>query len=174
MLILAQLFLTFAFISCFGFGGGYGFLPLIQQQIIDAHGWMTINEFTDMIAIAESTPGPIAINTATYVGFKMAGIPGAFLATMGLVLPTFFLILLLSALFLKHKEKPLIKNAFLGMAPVIAAMITGTALKMGLSNINSLLQLSAALIVLILAAKSKIHPAFLLLGMGIIGLFIPF
>lgn len=173
MTLLFELFGAFAFISCFGFGGGYGFLPLIQQQIIDRHGWLTITEFADVMAIAEGTPGPIAINTATYVGYKLAGLPGAFSATLGLVLPTFFLILLLSSLFLKNKEKPLVKYAFSGMRPIIAAMIIGTAVKMGLGNIHTLLQLLSAALILILSLKTSIHPALLLLGMGALGLFIP-
>ena len=93
MQILLQLFLTFVFIGILNFGGGYAMIAFIQNQVVDVHGWLTLQEYTDMLAISQSTPGPVAVNTATYTGFKIGGLPGALLATFGLVVPAYFIIL---------------------------------------------------------------------------------
>lgn len=172
--MLWQLFSTFAFISLFGFGGGYGFLPLIEEQVIHQHGWLTNAEFMDMLAVAEGTPGPMAINTATYTGFKMAGVPGAFAATFGLILPTFFIIILLSLLLKKNRDNPFIRNAFAGMRPVISALIIATAVKLAISDIQTIWQVLIAIVIFALTMKTKIHPAILLIGLGLLGLVVPF
>ena len=87
-MIYLQLFLSFLQIGLFSFGGGYAAMPLIQAQIVDAHGWLTMSEFTDLITISQMTPGPIAVNSATFVGINIAGIPGAIVATIGCILPS--------------------------------------------------------------------------------------
>ena len=87
-MILFQLFLSFLQIGLFSFGGGYAALPLIQSQVIELHHWINMTEFTDLITISQMTPGPIAVNSATFIGLKMAGIPGAIVATLGVVLPS--------------------------------------------------------------------------------------
>lgn len=173
-MILLQLFLTFAYICCFGFGGGYAFLPLMQQELITKLGWLTTEEFANIVIIAESTPGPIAVNTATYVGYKMAGIPGAIWATGGMIFPSMVIIVLLCSVFFKFRDKPLVKNALKGMKPVIAALIIGAALKLGMENLSSLLQLISCAVILIITLKTKIHPAILLLSFGALGLIIQF
>jgi chromate transporter len=131
-MILLELFLTFLQIGAFTFGGGYAMISLIREQAL-LHGWLSEGELLNMIAVAESTPGPIAVNMATFVGSSQAGMLGALVATLGVVLPSFLIILLISALlhgFLKYKGV----QAFLrGVRPCVAALILATALIMLLS-----------------------------------------
>ena len=131
-MILLELFLTFLQIGAFTFGGGYAMISLIREQAL-LHGWLSEGELLNMIAVAESTPGPIAVNMATFVGSSQAGALGALVATIGVVLPSFLIILLISALlhgFLKYKGVA----AFLrGVRPCVAALILATALIMLLS-----------------------------------------
>lgn len=103
-MIYFQLFLSFFQIGLFSFGGGYAAMPLIQGQVVQGHGWLSMSEFTDLITISQMTPGPIAVNSATFVGIKIAGIPGALAATFGCILPSCILVTLLAKLYLKYRE----------------------------------------------------------------------
>ena len=91
-MIYLQLFLSFLQIGAFSFGGGYAALPLIRHQVVEANGWLQLSEFTDLITISQMTPGPIAVNSATFVGIRIAGIPGALVATLGCILPSCLLL----------------------------------------------------------------------------------
>ena len=130
--ILWQLFITFFKIGAFTFGGGYAMIALVRETVL-ANGWLTESEVIDFIAVAESTPGPIAVNMATFVGSSQAGILGSVCATLGVVLPSFVIILLIAAViknFLKYKGV----QAFLsGVRPCVVALILSTALTMGLN-----------------------------------------
>ena len=97
-MIYVQLFLSFLQIGMFSFGGGYAAMPLIQGQVVTGHGWLTMSEFTDLITISQMTPGPIAVNSATFVGLKIAGIPGAIVATAGCILPSCIIVTILAKL----------------------------------------------------------------------------
>ncbi|MCR5055506.1 MAG: chromate transporter [Clostridia bacterium] len=131
-MIYLRLFLVFLEIGAVSFGGGYGMISLIREQVI-SNGWLTESELLDVIAVAESTPGPIAVNAATFIGSKQAGIPGALCATLGVILPSFIIMLLIAALvqgFLKYKGV----QAFLsGVRPCVVALILATATTMALS-----------------------------------------
>ncbi len=137
MPILLDLLLTFLKIGVVSFGGGYAMIPLVTDEVI-AHGWLTYEEIMNFIAVSESTPGPIAINMATFIGSSQAGIPGAILATLGVVLPSFFIILLIASLirgFMKYKGV----QAFLaGLRPVAIGLIISTGLTMLLFVITGL------------------------------------
>ena len=102
-MIYFQLFLSFFQIGLLSFGGGYAAMPLIQGQVVQGHGWLSMSEFTDLITISQMTPGPIAVNSATFVGIKIAGIPGALVATFGCILPSCILVTLLAKLYLKYR-----------------------------------------------------------------------
>ena len=117
------LFLTFFKIGAFTFGGGYAMIPLIQREIVEKHGWMTDEDILDIFAIAESTPGPIAINSATFVGFRTAGFWGAALATTGVVLPSFVVILLISFLLTGFADIPAVQYAFFGIRAGVLALL---------------------------------------------------
>lgn len=136
-MIYLELFLTFLEVGAVSFGGGYAMISLIREKVL-LHGWLTEERLLDMIAVSESTPGPIAVNMATFVGSTQGGILGALLATLGVVLPSFFIILAIAALirnFLKYRGV----SAFLGgVRPCIAALILATGLTMLLGTLLSL------------------------------------
>ncbi|MBR2388536.1 MAG: chromate transporter [Clostridia bacterium] len=139
-MIFLELFITFFYIGATTFGGGYAMIPLVREQVL-AKAWLSEAEFINMIAVAEATPGPVAINMATFIGSREGGILGSALATLGVVLPSFLIILLIVSViknFLKYK----VVDAFLGgVRPVVVGLITATAVTMFLSN---LLHLSLA------------------------------
>lgn len=128
--VLAQLFLTFLKIGSFTFGGGYAMIALIDHECVEHHGWISSDELSDMTAVAETTPGPIAINSATFVGRKLAGIPGALLATLGVALPSFIIVLVIAAFFEAAMALPLVAKAFGGIRVAVALLIIQAATKM--------------------------------------------
>ena len=123
------LFLTFLKIGAFTFGGGYAMIPLIEEETVKRRKWIADEDILDIVAVAESTPGPIAINAATFVGYKVAGVMGALLATCGVVLPSFFIILAVAVVLQKFADFPVVQHAFVGvragvLALIIKAMVT--------------------------------------------------
>lgn len=130
MKITADLFLTFAKIGAFTFGGGYAMISLIENECCTKKQWITHDEFMDMTVIAETTPGPVAINCATYVGYKTSGIYGAVLATIGVVLPSFLIILAISGFLNNFLEYRIVANAFKGIRAAVAILIIQAAVRM--------------------------------------------
>ena len=122
-MIYFQLFLSFFQIGLFSFGGGYAAMPLIQGQVVQGHGWLSMSEFTDLVTISQMTPGPIAVNSATFVGIKIAGIPGALAATFGCILPSCILVTLLAKLYLKYREMAMLQGILHSLRPAVVAMI---------------------------------------------------
>jgi len=144
MPLLLDLFLTFLKIGAVSFGGGYAMIPLLTDEVL-AHGWLTSDQILNFIAVAESTPGPIAINMATFIGSTKGGILGAILATLGVVLPSLIIILLIATL-ITGLLKFAGVNAFLnGLRPVVVGLILGTAITMALSVILSLETISGGI-----------------------------
>ncbi len=129
-MILQELFLTFAKIGMFTFGGGYAMISLIDHECVERKHWLTLDELMDMTVIAESTPGPIAINCATYTGYKKAGILGAVTATLGMVIPSFVIILLISYFMENLLQITVIAHAFQGIRIAVSLLIIQTAIKM--------------------------------------------
>lgn len=169
-MILLQLFLTFTLIGILNFGGGYAMVSFIQNQVVDIHGWLTIQEYTDMLAISQATPGPIAINTATYTGFKIAGVSGALVATFALVLPAFFVILGLMYIFQHYPDNKYLQWGFGGTKPMVMALILSSALTLGMENIVSLYDLILFLLAFILLRRFKLNPVALILLFGAWGI----
>lgn len=126
-MIYIKLFFIFFRIGLFSFGGGYAMIPLIQDEL-EIQGWMDTTEFHSLIAISEITPGSISVNSATLVGYHVGGIPGAAIATAGIVLPSLLLALLISKFMQRHERSELMQEAFLGMRPVICGLIVAAAL----------------------------------------------
>ena len=124
------LFFTFFKIGAFTFGGGYAMLSLIEDECVEKHGWMTHAEMADMTAIAESTPGPISINCATHIGYRRFGVLGAALTTLGVVLPSFIIILLIANFFDAILEVPIINAAFRGIRVAVALLILRVGIKL--------------------------------------------
>lgn len=122
-MIYWDLFAAFLQIGAFSFGGGYAAMPLIQQQVIDQYHWLTISDFTDLITISQMTPGPIAVNAATFVGNQIAGIPGALVATLGCVLPSCVFVTALAWLYTKYSNLSLMQGILESLRPAVVAMI---------------------------------------------------
>lgn len=127
-MIYLELFLSFLQIGAFSFGGGYAAMPLIQQQVVNAHHWISLNEFSDLITISQMTPGPIAINSATFVGTRVAGIGGAVVATIGCVLPSCLLVSILAYLYYRYKTLSLVQGVLRSLRPAVIALIAGAGL----------------------------------------------
>lgn len=133
-MIYLSLFLTFLKIGMFSFGGAYGAIPLIQESVL-AHGWMDEGMFSNMIAISESTPGPIMVNAATYIGRSQAGIPGAAVATFGVVLPSFAIILVVTAMFRGCLKNRKVQAVLRGVKPCLMGVILATGIFMAVKVI---------------------------------------
>ena len=122
-MIYIQLFLSFLQVGALSFGGGYAAMPLIQEQVVNSHSWLTMTEFTNLITIAEMTPGPIAINAATFVGTQVAGILGAVIATFGCILPSCIVVTLLAYVYMKYRNMSLLQGTLASLRPAVVAMI---------------------------------------------------
>ena len=136
-MIFFELFLTFLQIGLFGFGGGYAMLSMIQGEVVTRHGWISSSEFTDIVAISQMTPGPIGINSATYVGYTSVinagyshiwGVCGSITATLAVVLPSFVLMIAISKFILKYQKHPVTEAIFIGLRPAIVGLLAAAAL----------------------------------------------
>ncbi|MBU3805151.1 MAG: chromate transporter [Candidatus Cellulosilyticum pullistercoris] len=126
--MIFKLFLSFLQVGLFSVGGGYAAIPLIQYQIVEVHKLMTLAEFTDLITIAEMTPGPISINSATFVGTRLAGIPGAIICTLGCILPAFCICLTLAYFYYKYRKFSGVQIVLSALRPAVVALIASAAL----------------------------------------------
>lgn len=155
------------------FGGGYAAIPFIQKEIIEMRNWLTTKEFIDILAIAEMTPGPIAVNSATFIGYKLAGFWGGLLATIGVVLPAFLIILLVAAFFYTYRTHPLVEATFRGIRPAVIGLIS--AALFSLAKGGMIVDWKAgvtATLVFFAVLYLKIHPIWLILLCGMIGFLI--
>ena len=177
-MIYWKLFWDFLKVSCFTFGGAYGAIPLIRDMVM-ANGWITEERFAYMIAVSESTPGPFAINMATYVGSEMGGVLGAACATLGVVLPSFVIILIVAKCFDKFRSSKAVKGCMSGLKPAVIGMIGTAVLSIGKTVfVPAGLLVSIAIfgVMLVLAFK-KVHPIIIIIlsaaigiGAGILGI----
>ncbi len=175
-MICLQLFWEFLKIGAFTFGGGYAMLPLIRQVVL-AHRWSTESRIVNFIAVSESTPGPLAVNMSTYIGAETAGVCGALSATLGVVVPSFLIILLISGSYRKFRESPVVKGAMEGLRPAVVALIATALLSVAgsvfdVGNPLSRANLSGAVIVLLasfLCYKKK-HPILIIAVSAIAGM----
>ena len=179
-MIYIQLFLSFIQVGMFSIGGGYAAMPLIQSQVVQGHGWLTMSEFTDLITIAEMTPGPIAVNSATFVGIRIAGVPGAMVATFGCILPSCIIVSILAMIYYRYKNISALQNVLGTLRPAVVALIAAAGLSilqlvvfqgnaMQLSNVNwlGLICFAAALFIL---RKWKWNPILVMALCGACGL----
>lgn len=183
-MIFLQLFYTFFKIGLFGFGGGYAMISMIQGEVVTRHEWLSSTEFTDIIAISQITPGPIGINSATYVGYSAVvnagyshaiGILGSTVATVSVVLPSFILMVLISKFFLKYQKHPIIASAFKGLRPGVVGLLAAAALVLmngenfGTYNWQILTSILLFGGTFIASYRYKINPILLIVICGFIG-----
>ncbi|ADL08784.1 chromate transporter [Thermosediminibacter oceani] len=157
-MIYRVLFLSFFKIGLFSFGGGYAMIPLIQKEIIDINGWLTLEQFMDIIAISQMTPGPIAVNAATFVGYRIAGFWGAAAATAGVTAPSLIIILLLAFLIKKYRGLAWVDAFFSGVRPAVIALIVKAAYSLGRGSILGIKDIILALAVLAGLYIFKLNP----------------
>ena len=179
-MIYLQLFYTFFKIGLFGFGGGYAMLSMIQGEVVTRYDWVSTQEFTDIVAISQSTPGPIGINAATYVGFTATGsIWGSVIATFAVVLPSFILMLTISKFFLKYQIHPAVEAVFSGLRPAVVGLLASAALVlMNVENFGSptddtytfVISIIIFLIAFIGTKKYHANPILMIIACGIAGL----
>jgi chromate transporter len=170
--LLMQIFTTFLKISPVTFGGGYAMIPLIEKEVVEHRKWLKTKDLTDVFALAESVPGAIAINSATFIGFRLAGIPGAVAALLGTLLPTFMIVLLLSMIYIQVKDHPKIEAAFIAIRVTVAALITYAAIQIGKTAV---VDVTTAVIVgatVVVMWFLSIHPILIIIGGGCIGIVI--
>ncbi|OUO53907.1 chromate transporter [Parabacteroides sp. An277] len=179
-MIWFQLLYVYLKIGILGFGGGYAMLSLIQADVVDRYGWISLQEFTDIVAISQMTPGPIGINSATYIGYTAilnAGYPpeiailGSVLTTVAVCLPSFLLVLFISYYFAKFRHNQYVEAAFLGLRPVTVGLIAAAALL--LMNHENFIDYKSFLIfaaAFILTWKFKVHPILMILIAGVAGI----
>ena len=182
-MIYLSLLWSFIQIGLVSVGGGYAAMPLLQHQVIDIHGWLTMQEFSDIMTISQMTPGPIAINSATFVGIRIAGIPGALVATFGCVLPSSIIVTILAFVYYRFKGLDAVQSVLKGLRPAVVAMIASAALSltaMALCGSDSFTRdidmVNAALIVisLIVLRKWRLNPIIVIAATGIFGIFLGF
>ena len=174
MVQLWTLFAVFFKIGLFSFGGGYAILPLIQKEVVESHKWISITQFTDIVAVSQVTPGPIAINSSTYVGYLVTGdVVGATVATVGLVLPSVIVMTLFSMFFLKFQNNKYISNAFAGLRVVVVGLIlSATLLLMDKKNFIDYKSFVIFTVALVLFLKWKVNAIWLTVGAAIAGILI--
>lgn len=171
-MIYLVLFWTFFKIGAFSFGGGYAMIPLIQKEIIDIHHWLPIDQLLDVIAISQMTPGPFAINSATFVGYKVAGFWGSAMATLGVTAPSFIIILVLALLIYKYRNLPMLDSFFKGVRPAVIALIVQAAYSVGRSSFSGAKDFAVACAVFVGLYLLKINPLIIIGLSAVMGILI--
>lgn len=177
--MLLEIVLSFIKIGSMSFGGAYGAMAIIQKQIVEINGWMSLAEFRDLVAIDELTPGPILINSATYIGMKIAGVPGAIAASIGCVIPSIIISLILIGIYKKYRRVSYIDESIVSIKCMAVAMIFSTFLSILISSMFPEGNIDYVLIVMALVSffflrKYQINPIYLMLGCGAICLALSF
>lgn len=181
-MIYLRLFWSFFQIGLFSIGGGYAALPLMQNQIVEINGWLTMEEFADVITISQMTPGPVALNAASFVGIQITGVPGAIVATLGCVFPSCIIVLILAYFYYKYRGLSTVKGVLNGLRPAVIALIGSAGLSIIIfalwngekvtSNLGDIdfVSLGIFILSLIILRKWKPNPIIVMIGAGIIGL----
>ena len=180
-MILLKLFFAFIQVGLFSVGGGYAAIPLIQEQIVDIYGMMTLEEFSDLITVAEMTPGPISINSATFVGMRVAGIPGVIICSVGCIIPSFCICLILAHFYYKYRSVKGVQVVLSAMRPAVVALIASAGasilmLALFQSEIQNLVienfrivEVVIFAVALFLLRKFKMNAITIILGSGVVG-----
>lgn len=180
-MIYLELFWSFFQIGLFSIGGGYAAMPLIQNQVVDIHPWLTMTQFTDIMTIAEMTPGPIAINSATFVGIQIAGLPGAIIATIGCVFPSCVIVMSLAYIYYRFRGLNIVQGILAGLRPAVIAMIASAGLSLlwmaiygqrtlpaDLASFD-IIAMGIFLVGFFVLRKWKLNPLWVMAGSGVAG-----
>lgn len=183
-MIYLQIFWSFFKVGLFSIGGGYASMPLIQHQVVDLHEWLTMKEFADVVTMSQMTPGPIALNSATFVGTKVAGFQGAIIATIGCVTPSCIIVLILASMYLKFRHLSVVKGILNGLKAAVTALIASAGYSLVILSFwgekevnNTIKNIDVVAVILFVSAffvlrKWKLSPIIVLIGAGILGVLI--
>jgi chromate transporter len=170
---ILEVFFVFFKIGLFTFGGGYAMIPIMQQEIIHVQGWMQTTEFLDIVGLAEMTPGVIAVNMATFLGYRLSGgIMGGLIATLGVILPSSVIVFVISLFFQRFRESLYVKRALEFIRPVVIGLIASAAFLLFREAVMDVAGVFIALGAFYLSAFRKVNPIFILVGMGLVGLLV--
>ena len=169
MNIYLDLFLTFAKMGVCTFGGGYAMLPILQREVVEKKKWATDEELADYYAIGQCTPGVIAVNTATFIGYKYRGWLGGILATIGVVFPSIVIITIIATCLNNFADIPVVQHALTGVNACVVALIASSVVKLGKTTIKDVLTTGIFLVVLVLAFFVGLSPVLLIVGAGLAG-----
>lgn len=183
-MLLFELFFSFVKIGLFSFGGGYAAIPLINQEIVVNHQWLSLSAFSDVLTISQMTPGPVGINSATFIGIQLEGLTGAIVATTGFVLPSIIIVSILGHFYLKYNNLPVIQKILEGLRPVVVAVILSAGVtlllealfgtkELILNNLNYL-QVGLFICAMIMSIKFKLSPIKIMLIVGIMNVVITY
>ena len=165
-----ELFLSFLKIGAFTFGGGYAMIPIIRNEVVIKKRWLENDEFMDLLAIAQSLPGPISLNTAVFVGNKRKGIKGSIFTSLGIILPSFVIILLIAIVFTQFKDNPIIERIFKGIRPAVVALIFTPLLSLGKSAKITWKTIWIPILAAFLIWKLGVSPIYIVVGAIIAGI----
>lgn len=164
------MFLTFAKIGAFTFGGGLAMLGILQEEVVNRHGWATEDELLDYYAISQCTPGIIAVNTATFIGYKHHGIPGAIVTTAGVVFPSLVIIMIIAAFIKNFMQYEIVQHIFAGIRVAVAVLIVNAVFTMGKKSVTDAVGIAAAAVSCILSFVFSLSPVWLVIAGALAGL----
>ncbi|MBR1920225.1 MAG: chromate transporter [Spirochaetales bacterium] len=172
-MIYFQLFLSFLQVGLFSIGGGYAAIPLIESQVVTLHGWLTMSEFTDLVTIAEMTPGPIAINSATFVGIRVAGFLGSVFATIGCIVPSLALVTILAFIYYKYRSASFMQKILKVIRPVVVSLIAAAGIRilLNVAGIGTSLDIRGIVLftlALVSMKTTKFNPVLIMVLCGVI------
>ena len=165
--MLLNMFITFFKIGAFTFGGGYAMIPIIQEEVVSKKKWIEDSEFMDALAVAQGSPGPMAVNTSIYVGYRIAGLPGALTAVLGTILPSFLIILAIATFFYQFRNYAIIDKIFLGIGPAVVALILSAVYKLMRKTKFGYKRLLISLAALLAIVFLDISPIYLVIAGGV-------
>ena len=165
-----SMFITFVKIGLFSFGGGYAILAMIQQEVVVNHNWLTQSQFTDVVAISQMTPGPIAINAATFIGYQQGGFLGALLCTFGVILPSLIIMLVITLTYLKLRRLPWFKNIFQKLRWLTLGLIGAAVVLIGKDSFPDVFSVGVFILSLAVYWRFKFNPIYLMLGAAVLGI----
>lgn len=168
-MVYIKLFISFFKIGAFSFGGGYAMLPLIREEIIEINNWLSLKEFVDILAISQITPGPIAINSATFLGYKVGGFFGSVVSTIGVVAPSAIIVLIISHFLAKFKDSKYVKWAFTGLRPVVLGLIASAGLLVAKDVFIDIKSIIIAVGIFYIITFRKVHPILAIVIAGALG-----
>ena len=170
MEILIKLYFVFLKIGTFSFGGGYAMLPFMQSEIVENNCWISMSQFSDIIGISQMTPGPVAINSATFVGYKVGGVGGSLVATLGVITTSFILVTIINKILDKFKESITVKAMLAGMRPILIALIIYAFIDLAKESYVDLKSIIITIIIGIILVSKKVHPILVIVIAAILGL----